>query len=92
LEYGSRYVAAILSTPIGAQLVYQWWRVLRYRAKVREIYSKSSNEDVKEGSAFDLATRISARGMIDLLFFSYGVTVFALVLIGALLSRLDGLM
>ena len=85
------YVAPILGIPIGIQLIYQWWRVLRYRAKIREIYSKGSDEEVKEGSPLDVAARVSARGMIDLLFFSYGITVFALILIGVLLSRLDGL-
>lgn len=85
------YVAAILSTPIGAQLIYQWLRVLRDRAKLRDLYSKGSVEETKEGSLLDVAARVSARGMIDLLFFSYGTVIFALILIGALLSRLDGL-
>jgi len=84
------YVVVILSTPIGAQLLYQWVRVVGYRAKVREIFSKSSNEDLREGSPLDVATRISARGMLDLLFFNYGIAFFALMLIGALLWRLDG--
>ncbi len=85
------YVAAILSTPIGAQLVYQWFRVLRDRAKLRELYSKGSVEEAEGGSPLDVAARVAARGMIDLLFFSYGIAIFALILIGALLSRLDGL-
>jgi hypothetical protein len=85
------YVAAILSTPIGAQLIYQWLRVLRDHAKLRELYSKGSVEERKYGSLLDVAARASARGMIDLLFFSYGIAIFALILIGLLLSRLDGL-
>lgn len=85
------YVAVILSTPIGAQLIYQWFRVLRDHAKLRELYSKGSTEETKDGSLLDVAARVSARGMIDLLFFSYGIAIFALILIGLLLSRLDGL-
>jgi hypothetical protein len=85
------YVAAILSTPIGAQLIYQWFRVLRDQAKLRELYSKGSVEETKDGSLLDVAARVSARGMIDQLFFSYGIAIFALILIGLLLSRLDGL-
>jgi len=85
------YVAPVLGIPIGVQLIYQWWRVLRYRTKIREIYSKGSDGYVKGGSPLDTAAQVGARGMIDLLFFSYGITVVALILIGFLLSRLDGL-
>jgi hypothetical protein len=85
------YVAVILSTPIGAQLLYQWFRVLRHRAKLRELYLKGSVEETKDWSLLDVAARISARGMLDLLFFSYGIAIFAMILIGLLLSRLDGL-
>ena len=85
------YVAFILSTPIGAQLIYQWSRVLRDCAKLRELRSKSSVEETKDGSLLDVAERVSVRGMIDLLFYSYGIAIFALILIGLLLTRLDGL-
>jgi len=83
--------ALMLSTLIGLQLIYQWWRVLRYRAKILEAYSKGSEEEVKGGSPLDVALRVAAGGMIDLLFFSYGITLVALILVGFLLSRLDGL-
>jgi len=85
------YVAFILSTPIGAQLIYQWFRVLRDCAKLRELRAKSSVEETKDGSFLDVAERASVRGMIDQLFYSYGIAIFALILIGLLLSRLDGL-
>ena len=85
------YVAFILSTPIGAQLIYQWFRVLRDCAKLRELRSKSSVEGTKDGSFLDAAERASVRGMVDQLFYSYGIAIFALILIGLLLSRLDGL-
>jgi hypothetical protein len=81
------YVAAILSMPIGIQLIYQWFRVLRYRAKIRELYSKGSDA----GSGLNPAVVVAVRGMIDILFFSYGIALFALILIGLLLSRLEGL-
>jgi len=85
------YAAFILSTPIGAQLIYQWFRVLRDCAKLRELRSKSSVEETKDGSFLDAAERASVRGMVDQLFYSYGIAIFALILIGLLLSRLDGL-
>jgi hypothetical protein len=85
------YVAFILSTPIGAQLIYQWFRVLRDCAKLRELRPKSSIEETKDGSFLDVVERASVRGMIDQLFYLYGIVIFALILIGLLLSRLDGL-
>jgi hypothetical protein len=85
------YVAVILSTPIGVQLVYQWFRVLLGCAKMQELRAKSSTEEKKDGSLLDAAARMYVRGMIDLLFYSYGIAIFALILIGLLLSRLDGL-
>jgi len=85
------YVAVILSTPIGAQLVYQWFRVVRDCAKLQELRSKSSVEGTTDGSLLHVAARVSVGGMMDLLFFSYGIAIFALILIGLLLSRLDGL-
>jgi hypothetical protein len=85
------YVAFILSTPIGAQLIYQWFRVLRDCAKLRELRSKSSLEKTKDWSFLDAIERASFRGMFDQLFYSYGIAIFALILIGLLLSRLDGL-
>lgn len=78
------FVAPILAIPIGVQLVYQWWRVMRYRAKIRDLYPKDSDY----GSPLDLAVRVAAEGMIDILFFSYGITTVALILIGFLLSKL----
>lgn len=85
------YVAFILSTPIGAQLIYQWFRVLRDCARLRELRSKSSVEENKDWSFLDAAERASFKGMIDQLFYFYGIAIFALILIGLLLSRLDGL-
>ena len=85
------YAVLILSTLIGLQSIYQWWRTLRFCSKMRELYSKASEEGMKEGAHLDVALRVAAGGMIDLLFFSYGITFIALILIGFLLSRLDGL-
>ena len=77
-------LALILSISIGVQLIYQWFRVLRYRAKIRDLYTKGSDD----GSHLDVAVRVAVAGMIDVLFFSYGITIVALILIGFLLSRL----
>jgi hypothetical protein len=58
---------------------------------MQELRAKSSTEETKDGSLLDAAARMYVRGMIDLLFYSYGIAIFALILIGLLLSRLDGL-
>ena len=85
------YVAPILSLAIGLQLIYQWMRMLRYHAKMRKLYSKGPDEELKVGSTFDVAAQVGAGEVMDLLFYSYGITLAALILIGALLTRLDGL-
>ena len=89
------YVAPSLIALIGLQLVYQWWRVLKYRARVRELHlnvqQESVSVSVKERSSIDTVVHFSARGMIDLLFFSNGMTLVALLVIERLLSQLDGL-
>lgn len=85
------YVVPILSIPIGLQLIYQWWRVLRYQAKIQDLYSKGVDIGVPKGSALDFTVRVATRAMIELLFFSNGMILLALILIGGLLTRLDGI-
>ncbi len=79
-----QYVVLTLSFPIGIQLVYQWWRALRYRAKLRELYKASV-----QTSCIDVVVRVAAAGIIDTLFYSYGIAIFALILVGALLHALE---
>jgi len=81
------YAALILGLPIGIQLIYQWWRALRYRSKLRELYSK----DPAQGSSDDAVIQLAITGIVDMLFYSYGIALFALILVGALLSRLEHL-
>ena len=57
----------------------------KYRTRVlREIYAKDFSAGI-EGSCVDVAVHVALRGLIDLLFFSYGVTMLALILIEFLL-------
>jgi hypothetical protein len=84
------YAALILSILIGVQLIYQWLRALRYYAKLRDLYS-GPDEGIRAGSPLGVALRIAAGGMINLLFFSFGTILLALILIGVLLTRLDGM-
>jgi F0F1-type ATP synthase assembly protein I len=78
------YVALFLGLLIGVQLVYQWLRVVRYCAKIRELDSES----LDQGTPRDAALKLAVGGMLDVLFFSYGIISVALILIGALLARL----
>ncbi len=78
------FAALVFAIPMGLQLVYQWCRVLKCRAKIREIYAKDFSAGI-EGSCVDVAVHVALRGLIDLLFFSYGVTMLALILIEFLL-------
>lgn len=75
---------------IGLQIIYQWLRALRYYSKLRELYSMKSAEETRSGSTVDMALRIAAGGLTDILFYCYGMTLLALVIIGVLLTRLDG--
>jgi hypothetical protein len=81
------YVVPILGILIGVQLIYQWFRVRQSCSKLRELCSNGSGEE----SRLEAAVLLATRGMMDVLFFSYGIAVVALALIGLLLSRLDGL-
>lgn len=84
------YAALILSALIGVPLIYQWLRALRYYAKLRDLYSRSDDE-TRASSPLGMALRVAAGGMINLLFFSFSITLLALILIGVLLTRLDGM-
>jgi hypothetical protein len=86
-----KYVAFILSTPIGAQLIYQWFRMLRGCTKYRELCASVPTHEKKDETVLEIAGRLFLRETVDQLTYFYGVAIFALVLIGFLLSRLDGL-
>jgi hypothetical protein len=81
------YVVPILGILIGVQLIYQWFRVRQSGSKLQELCSK----ELDEGALLETAVLLATRGIMDVLFFSYGIAVVALALIGLLLSRLDGL-
>jgi hypothetical protein len=84
------YAALILIVLIGVQLLYQWLRALRYYAKLRDLCS-GSDDEIRACSPLGIALRVAAGGMINLLFFSFGTILLALILIGVLLTRLDGM-
>jgi len=84
-------VLLILGILIGVQSLYQWWRILRYRRKIRALCSNGAGEDAVEATSIPESARVAAGGMIEVLFFSYGITFVASILIAFLLMRLDGL-
>jgi hypothetical protein len=83
-------VGLTLGILIGIQSLYQWWRILRYREKIRSLCSKGQDKDAAEANSIPESVRVATGGMIDALFFSYGITLVSLILIGFLLTRLDG--
>jgi len=83
------YVAVVLGILIGVQIIYQWWRALRYYSKIRKLYAMRSEEEARAGTPLDIALRIAAGGITDILFYCYGMTLVALILIGVLLTRLE---
>lgn len=78
------YVPLVLSLPIGVQLVYQWFRVRQSCAKAQELASQRAHQE----TSLDPALQLAVRGMLEVLFVSYGIIFIALSLIGALLGKL----
>lgn len=77
---------------IGVQLVGLWWRVLRYYAKIRSLFSEGASTNVETGEApVNTALRLSAGGITDILFWSYLLNLALLLLLSNLLFHLDGL-
>lgn len=75
------YFLLLLGSLIGVQLIYQWWRAVRYYSRLRRLYEMES--------PLGVALRTAADEMSSLLFFSYGTIAFALVLMDVLLARLN---
>jgi hypothetical protein len=80
-------VAIVLALPIGLQLIYQWWRALRYFRKVRELYSAKLDYEAKDGTPLDAALRVATGGISDILFYCYGIELMSLVVIWWLLKH-----
>jgi hypothetical protein len=81
-------LSIILIVLVGLQLVYQWWRALRYYSRVRELYSVKSEIETQDSSPLELALRIATGGLTDLLFYCYGISLTMLVIIGVLLKHI----
>ena len=77
----------IITIVIGLQLIYQWVRILRYYSKIRNLYAMKPEWEAKEGTPVDIALRIATGGLIEILFYCYGMTFVALFLIGAILTH-----
>ena len=76
---------------VGVHLAYQWWRALLYYSKIRELCRMNSGEELGTETAQNAALRIAVGGINTVLFYSFGMALVCLVLIGGLLSRLDGI-
>ena len=82
-------VVITLGIVIGVQLIYQWWRTLRYYSQIRKLDATKAEGEAKEGTPLDGALRLATGGLTDILFYCYGMTLVALILIGVLLTHLD---
>lgn len=80
-------VSSALACLVGVQLIYQWWRALRYYSKVRRLYA----EQVRSGSVGhnyrDAALETALVGIADLLFYSYAIMLVTLVVLVRALAR-----
>ncbi len=74
---------------VAVQLLHQWWGILRYYSRIRSLYAAAKLEgEVREGSPLDLAVRIAAGGLADILFYGYGIALILLILVGLLARHL----
>src|SRR5215472_10114912 len=80
-------IVVALCVPVGAHLIYQWWRLLKYYARIRSLYLNKSANEAKEGAPLDLALRIASGGLVNLLFYCNGIALVLLVLIGVCLEH-----
>ena len=85
----STQAGLLLGILVGIQIVYQWWRALRYYNVIRRLYSMRTGSDAAEGSPLDAALRIAIGGLTDILFYSYGTLLVTPIVIGALLRHLE---
>jgi hypothetical protein len=70
---------------IGLQLVYQWWRPIRVCGEIRKLLTPGL--DNGDPNNYQTALRVAIRGTINMLFFSFGMVLFALLAIAFLLSH-----
>ena len=78
-----------LGIAIGLQVVALWRRAVRYYSHIRQLYA-SRQLDVASNATLDLVIRIAAGGLTDLLFYSFGMLVTALVMVWGLLTHFGG--
>jgi len=85
----SHQAALILGALVGLQIVYQWWRALRYYGVIRRLYAMKSDLEATENSPLDAAIRIAVGGLTDILFYCYGMLLVTSIVIGALVRHLE---
>ena len=70
--------------------MYQWWRAFGYYAEIRRLCRMDSGKELGSDTPQNAALRIAVGGINSVLFYSFGMTLVCLILIGWLLGRLDG--
>lgn len=85
------YGSVMLGLCIGLQALYQWLRALRCYWKLRELCSETSHGEVSVESCLVSVLKISELGVYNLMLYSGGLALFALIIIGTLLRYIDGL-
>jgi len=84
---GSLFISAF----VGIQALNQWRLALRYRSKLRSLCSEEPPSEFVQKPTPILILQIAEQGLYDLMLFSGGMALFALLIIGGLLTHLDGL-
>ncbi len=84
-------VIVVLGVFIGVHTIYQWWRALLYYSKIRQLHNMEISQENNDISPQETVLRIAAGGITDILFYSFGMTFIALIIIASTLSHLDGI-
>lgn len=80
-------VVVILGVFVGVQAAYQWWRALKYYAQIRHFCAQNPRTNIGEQSPRNDALRLAAGGITDILFYGYGMTLVALIVLGLVLAH-----
>ena len=62
-----------------------------YYAKLGKLYAEAIEGGITTGAPLDVALRIAAGGIGDLLFYDFGTRLVCLFFLSALLYRIDGI-
>lgn len=78
---------SILTVPIGLQVVYQWWRVLRYENKIKALVDNLNNDRMQAETIVNEMPSIARGALMDVLLWSFILALWLLLYVNSILSK-----